>query len=62
MLGTTRRVRCAKILDMRADAMQGPAGIGAAIAIKDVMKDYPFKLVIYGTPAEETLGGKIIYA
>ena len=39
--------------------MQGPAGIGAAIAIKDVMKDYPFKLVIYGTPAEETLGGKI---
>lgn len=40
--------------------MQGPAGIGAAIAIKEVMKDYPFKLVIYGTPAEETLGGKII--
>ena len=40
--------------------MHGPAGIGAAIAIKDVMKDYPFKLVIYGTPAEETLGGKIV--
>ena len=40
--------------------MQGPAGNGAAIAIKDVMKDYPFKLVIYGTPAEETLGGKIV--
>lgn len=40
--------------------MQGPAGIGAAIAIKDVMKDYPFKLVIYGTPAEEILGGKIV--
>ena len=40
--------------------MQGPAGIGAAIAIKVVMKDFPFKLVIYGTPAEETLGGKII--
>lgn len=40
--------------------MQGPAGIGAAIAIKDVIKDYPFKLVIYGTPAEETLGGKIV--
>lgn len=40
--------------------MQGPAGIGAAIAIKEVMKDYPFKLVIYGTPAEETLGGKIV--
>lgn len=40
--------------------IQGPAGIGAAIAIKEVMKDYPFKLVIYGTPAEETLGGKIV--
>lgn len=40
--------------------MQGPAGIGAAIAIKEVIKDYPFKLVIYGTPAEETLGGKIV--
>ena len=40
--------------------MQGPAGIGAAIAVKEVMKDYPFKLVIYGTPAEETLGGKIV--
>ena len=40
--------------------MQGPAGIGAAIAIKEVMKDYLFKLVIYGTPAEETLGGKIV--
>ena len=40
--------------------MQGPAGIGAAIAIKEGMKDYPFKLVIYGTPAEETLGGKIV--
>ena len=40
--------------------MQGPAVIGAAIAIKEVMKDYPFKLVIYGTPAEETLGGKIV--
>lgn len=40
--------------------MQGPAGIGAAIAIKEVMKDYPFKFVIYGTPAEETLGGKIV--
>lgn len=40
--------------------MQGPAGIGAAIAIKEVMKDYPFKIVIYGTPAEETLGGKIV--
>ena len=26
---------------------------GAAIAIKEVMKDYPFKLVIYGTPAED---------
>lgn len=40
--------------------MQGPAGIGAAIAIKECLSDIPYKLVVYGTPAEETLGGKII--
>lgn len=40
--------------------LQGPAGIGAAVAIKEVMKDYACKLVVYGTPAEETLGGKIV--
>lgn len=40
--------------------MQGPAGIGAAVAVKECIKDYPYKLVVYGTPAEETLGGKIV--
>lgn len=40
--------------------LQGPAGIGAAIAVKNCLYDYPCRLVVYGTPAEETLGGKII--
>ena len=40
--------------------LQGPAGIGAAIAVKNCLQDYPCRLVVYGTPAEETLGGKII--
>ena len=42
--------------------LQSPAAIGAAIAIKDAFagSDHPFKLTVYGTPAEETYGGKII--
>ena len=39
--------------------LQTPAAIGAALAIRDNIKDRPYKLVIYGTPAEETRGGKI---
>lgn len=39
--------------------MQGPIGIGTAVAIKNVLKDKNYKLVIYGTPAEETIGGKL---
>ncbi|CDI50668.1 M20 family metallopeptidase [Clostridium tetani] len=39
--------------------MQGPAILGAAIALKEVVKDQPFKVVVYGTPAEETIGGKL---
>lgn len=39
--------------------LQGPACIGAALALMESCKD-PFKLVLYGTPAEETVGGKII--
>ena len=35
--------------------MQGPSVIGAALALRDL-----YKIVIYGTPAEETIGGKII--
>ena len=40
--------------------MQGPSVIGAALALRDLCKDQPYKIVIYGTPAEETIGGKII--
>ncbi len=39
--------------------MQGPAIVGAAVAIKEKMKGNPYRLVVYGTPAEETGGGKI---
>lgn len=38
--------------------MQGPACLGAAIAIKQEVKDLPYTIVIYGTPAEETTSGK----
>ena len=34
--------------------------IGAALALCDVCGEEPYKIVIYGTPAEETIGGKII--
>lgn len=41
--------------------LQTPAAIGAAIAIKEAFtgSPYPFTLTVYGTPAEETYGGKI---
>lgn len=39
---------------------QGPAILGAVFALKNVLKDLPYKLVVYGTPAEETIGGKIL--
>lgn len=40
--------------------MQGPSVIGAALALRDVCGEEPYKIVIYGAPAEETIGGKII--
>lgn len=40
--------------------MQGPSILGAALAIKEVCRDKDYKLVVYATPAEETVGGKII--
>lgn len=40
--------------------LQGPIGLGAAIAIINCVKELNYKLVIYGTPAEETVGGKLI--
>lgn len=39
--------------------LQGPCIIAAANAIKNANIDKPYKLVIYGTPAEENLAGKI---
>lgn len=43
-----------------AHHMQGPSIVGAASAIKELYKDKPFRLTVYGTPAEEGGGGKII--
>lgn len=40
--------------------LQTPICIGAALALRENIKDKPYKLVIYGTPAEETTGGKTI--
>lgn len=40
--------------------IQGPSCIAAAAAIQAVCKDLPYRLVVYGTPAEETIGGKIL--
>lgn len=40
--------------------MQGPSILGAALCIRKLAGDAPYKIVVYGTPAEESLGGKII--
>lgn len=45
-----------------AHHMQGPAILGAAEAIRQFGGHHNYKIVIYGTPAEETLGGKIVMA
>lgn len=45
-----------------AHHMQGPSIIAAAVALKEVLKDFHFKIVVYGTPAEETLGAKVFMA
>lgn len=39
--------------------MQGPSCLGAALAVKQGLKSVPYDLVVYGTPAEETFGGKV---
>ena len=39
--------------------IQGPTMLAAATAIKNTYKDKPYTIVVYGTPAEETRGGKI---
>ena len=38
--------------------MQGPGCLGAAAALKETLADKPYRLVVYGTPAEETRGAK----
>jgi len=40
--------------------MQGPSILGAAAALKEGAEDKPFKLVVYGTPAEESVSGKYL--
>ena len=42
-----------------AHHMQSPAIVGAALALKETLRDRTFKIVVYGTPAEETTGGKL---
>lgn len=44
-----------------AHHLQGPSIVGAALALKETVKDYPFTLEVIGTPAEEMEeGGKNI--
>lgn len=43
-----------------AHHMQSPAILSAAKAVKDELKDDNYKIVIYGTPAEESVSGKIM--
>ena len=38
---------------------QGPCILGTAVALKEILHDIAFKIVVYGTPAEETAAGKI---
>ena len=38
--------------------LQGPVMLAVADALKNVINDKPFKLIVYGTPAEEGLQGK----
>lgn len=42
-----------------AHHMQGPACVGAALALKAALPEASYKIVVYGTPAEESFGGKI---
>lgn len=42
-----------------AHHLQPAAVIGAALALREVLTDKPYRLVLYGTPAEEREGGKI---
>lgn len=39
--------------------MQGPSIVYTAVSLTKNLKDKDFKIVVYGTPAEETFGGKL---
>lgn len=40
--------------------LQGPAIVGAAAAVKNLFQELSYDLIVYGTPAEEGKGGKIL--
>ncbi|RXZ69803.1 M20 family peptidase [Fusobacterium necrophorum] len=42
-----------------AHHMQGPSIIATAVALQKILKDCHFNIIVYGTPAEETLGAKV---
>lgn len=42
-----------------AHHLQGPSIIGAALSLKEILKEKNYKIVVYGTPAEETVGAKV---
>lgn len=42
-----------------AHHMQGPACVGAAVALKNILANEDYSIIVYGTPAEETFGGKV---
>ncbi|MGL5098949.1 MAG: amidohydrolase, partial [Fusobacteriaceae bacterium] len=41
-----------------AHHLQGPIVIGAALAIKELITNKDYEIIIYGAPAEETVSGK----
>ena len=55
------RVRCSGRLGHACGHhMQGPAILGAAKALKDAAIDAPYTITVYGTPAEESISGKVM--
>lgn len=40
--------------------LQGPAVMGAALALKELLHQQAYRIVVYGTPGEEGKGGKLI--
>ncbi|MCQ8211329.1 M20 family metallopeptidase [Cetobacterium somerae] len=42
-----------------AHHLQGPSIVGAALSLKNKLKNRNYKIVVYGTPAEETIGAKV---